>query len=148
MKTEFCFHESTRDAFWSLLKELISTGKRYRVVITDWKDRRSISQNSLSHMWYAEISRYLISRGHSQWTETFTKDAMKHAFLGYEKREVIDVSTGEVVEVSELRKTSMLSTGDMHFYLSRIEAWARDIGCLLTIPDNSEYRKLKEQQVE
>ncbi|EAO0751701.1 recombination protein NinB [Salmonella enterica] len=147
MKTEFCFHESTRPAFWQLLKDLIATGKRYRVVITEWKDRRSISQNSLSHMWYAEISRYLTRRGHTQWTETFTKDAMKHAFLGYEEREVIDVTTGEVVSVRELRKTSKLSTGEMHFYLNQVEAWAGDIGCLLTLPDNSEYRKLREQQV-
>ncbi|EKN4770521.1 recombination protein NinB [Yersinia enterocolitica] len=146
-KIEFCFHETTRLSFWQLLKELVSTKKRYRVVITEWRDKRSISQNSLSHLWYSEISHYLKKNGNSFATPEWVKDSMKHMFLGCEEKEIIDLRTGEVTVISVLKKTSNLNTGDMHFYLNQIEAWAFGIGCHLTIPERCEYQKLKQQQV-
>ena len=73
---------------------------------------------------------------------------MKHSFLGYEDIESTDVVTGEVTITQELRHTSDLNTGDMHHYLTQVEAWAQGIGCLLTVPDNSEYRELQRKQDE
>lgn len=74
------------------------------------------------------------------------KDALKHSYLGYERREMTDVITGEKTIVSYLRHTSDLDTGEMHFFLSQVEAWALSIGCHLTIPEDCEYAQLRAEQ--
>lgn len=99
-------------------------------------------------MWYAEISRYLIKRGKSFASPEWVKEAMKHTYLGYEEREMIDVITGKKTTVQTLRHTASLKTGDMHHFLAQIEGWAVNIGCLLTIPDSCEYRELQRKQEE
>ncbi len=73
---------------------------------------------------------------------------MKHTYLGYEDTERVDVITGEKTTVQTLKQTSKLDTGGMHNYLSKVEKWAQEIGCLLTIPENSEYRELQRKQEE
>lgn len=144
---DFCLHKSTLGQFTKQLFELISTGKRYRVKISEWRDKRSIPQNSLQHMWYAEISAYLIKRGKPFASPEWVKDAMKHTFLGYEEREMVDVKTGDKTAVRSLRHTSKLDTGDMHFFLSQVEMWAAEFGLALTIPNGCEYSNLKQKQV-
>ncbi len=99
-------------------------------------------------MWYAEISRYLVKRGKAFASPEWVKDAMKHTYLGYENREMVDVITGEKTTVRTLRHTADLKTGDMHFFLTQVEWWALNIGCLLTIPESSEYRELQRKQNE
>ena len=99
-------------------------------------------------MWYEEISQYLVSRGRAFADEKWVKRAMKHSFLGYEDVESVDVVTGEITVTQELKHTSKLTTGDMHHYLSKVESWAQSIGCLLTVPDNCEYRELQRKQEE
>lgn len=73
---------------------------------------------------------------------------MKHTFLGYEEVEMINAVTGDIELIKQLRKTSDLDTGDMYFYMEQVERWAVGIGCFVTIPDNSEYMKLKRKQDE
>lgn len=73
---------------------------------------------------------------------------MKHTFLGYEEKVRINLITGEKVVVRELIKTSNLDTGAMHYFMGEVEKWAFEKGCLLTIPSNSEYMRLKEKQNE
>lgn len=73
---------------------------------------------------------------------------MKHTYLGYEEMERIDVITGERMTVQELRHTSSLDTGAMHYFMTQVEGWAASIGCLLTIPTDSEYMRIKEKQNE
>nr|WP_052447781.1 YbcN family protein [Serratia symbiotica]CDS57799.1 hypothetical protein; DLP12 prophage [Serratia symbiotica] len=144
---DFCLHKSTLGQFTHYLFELISSGKRYRVKISEWRDKRSLPQNSLQHMWYAELSAYLIKRGKSFASPEWVKDAMKHTYLGYEEREMVDVVTGEKTVMLSLRHTADLDTGEMHFYLTRVEGWALNIGCRLTVPADSEYNQLKNKQV-
>ncbi|MBQ0955961.1 YbcN family protein [Serratia symbiotica] len=144
---DFCLHKSTLGQFTKSIFELISSGKRYRVKISEWRDKRSLPQNSLQHMWYAELSAYLIKRGKSFASPEWVKDAMKHTYLGYEEREMVDVATGEKTVMLSLRHTADLDTGEMHFYLTRVEGWALNIGCRLTVPADSEYNQLKNKQV-
>ena len=141
-------HKSNFQAIGKQLQPLLESGECYRLTVKPWRDKRSLSQNSLSHVWYAEISAYLIKRGKSFASPEWVKDAMKHTYLGYADREMVDVVTGAKTTVSRLRHTSDLDTGDMHFYLTRVEGWAREIGCNLTIPNDCEYRKLREKQEE
>ena len=99
-------------------------------------------------MWCSEISKYLQRRGRGFATPEWVKCAMKHTYLGYKEEERTDVVTGEKVIVRELIKTSTLDTGAMHFFRGQVEDWAFDNGCLLTIPSDSEYMRLKEKQNE
>ena len=88
----------------------------------------------------------MIRKGRPFASAEWCKDAMKHSFLGYQITERVNVLTGEVTETRELRKTRELSTGAMIYFMEQVESWARDIGCLLTIPDNSEYMRIKREQ--
>ncbi|MGM1296894.1 hypothetical protein ACS0TU_11725, partial [Enterobacter hormaechei] len=37
-------------------------------------------------------------------------------------------------------------TGEMYIFLCKVEAWAMNIGCHLTIPQSSEYQQLRDKQ--
>jgi hypothetical protein len=76
---------------------LLDAGQCFRLQVKPWR-KRSLSQNALSHMWYTEISEYLIARGKTFATPEWVKDAMKHTYLGYESRNRYVVS-GEVTTV-------------------------------------------------
>lgn len=141
-------HKTNFQAIGQQLQPLLESGECYRLIIKPWRDKRSLSQNSLSHMWYAELSAYLIKRGKPFASPEWVKSAMKHTYLGYEEREMVDVVTGAKETVRSLRHTADLDTGDMHFYLTQVEGWALNIGCRLTIPADSEYSKLKRKQDE
>ncbi|EPL4467520.1 YbcN family protein [Proteus mirabilis] len=147
MEADFLFHESTKNTAWQHLKEVLATNQPHRIIIKPWKNKRSLSQNSLSHLWYDEISKYLCKNGIKH-TKESVKDMMKHTFLGYEEVEMINAVTGDIELIKQLRKTSDLDTGDMYFYMEQIERWAVGINCFVTIPDNSEYMKLKRKQDE
>lgn len=144
---DFCLHKSTLGQFTKLIFDLVSSDKKYRIKFSAWRDQRSIPQNSLQHMWYAELSAYLIKRGKPFASPEWVKDAMKHTYLGYEHREMVDVVTGERTQIQTLRHTSGLDTGDMHQYLTQVEGWALNVGCRLTIPADSEYNQLRQKQV-
>lgn len=141
-------HRSNFSAIGQQILPMLDSGETYRLIIKPWREKRSLNQNALSHMWYSEISVWLIRRGKDFASPEWVKDAMKHTYLGYVEREMVDVVTGETTVIRSLRHTSDLDTGDMHFYLTQVEGWALSLGCKLTMPADSEYMKLKEKQNE
>lgn len=145
---DICLHESNIKSVFKTLSELVLSGKRYRIIIKIWKDKRSIDQNSLSHMWYADITKQGNERvGKVEFDIDNVKKDLKKAFLGYEVVRYTDVVTGEEKRVKRLKKTSELDSGEMHIYLQRIETWAYQNGFELRIPNDCEYRKLQDEQV-
>ncbi len=139
-------HRSNFNAIGQQILPMLDSGETYRLIIKPWREKRSLNQNALSHMWYSEISDWLIRRGKDFASPEWVKDAMKHTYLGYVEREMVDVVTGQTTAILSLRHTSDLDTGDMHFYLTQVEGWALSLGCKLTVPADSEYMKLKEKQ--
>ncbi|MCG7388323.1 YbcN family protein [Pantoea sp. ACRSB] len=139
-------HKSNFSAIGQQILPMLDSGETYRLIIKPWREKRSLNQNALSHMWYSEISDWLIRRGKDFASPEWVKDAMKHTYLGYVEREMIDVVTGETTVIRSLKHTSDLDTGDMHFYLTQVEGWALNLGCRLTVPADSEYMKLKDKQ--
>ena len=139
-------HKSNFNAIGQQILPMLDSGETYRLIIKPWREKRSLNQNALSHMWYSEISDWLIRRGKTFASPEWVKDAMKHTYLGYVEREMVDVVTGETTVIRSLRHTSDLDTGDMHFYLTQVEGWALSLGCKLTVPADSEYMNLKEKQ--
>lgn len=145
---DLCLHETNIKSIFNTLLELAKSGKRYRLVIKIWKDKRSINQNSLSHMWYEDLAKQANIRSKTNnYTTKSVKRDLKESFLGYEDVEHINLLNGKRTTKKQLRKTSKLDTGEMHFYLQQIETWAIQNGFELRIPNDSEYQKLKMQQV-
>lgn len=144
---DFCLHTSTFKQLGATLQILITSGKKYRVTVCEWREKRSLNQNALSHMWYGEISTYLIKSGRTDATPAWVKRNLKKTYLGCEEVEYTDFATGEKVKMWEPRHTSKLDTGDMHFFLSQVEMWAAEFGLALTIPNGCEYSNLKQKQV-
>lgn len=111
------------------------------------KKARSLSQNSLSWLWYNEISRWLISKGKDFATAQWVHDAMCHTFLGHEDVMDTDVITGVSTRRSALRGTSGLDVGEFKLYLDMVYHWALNYGLLLTIPEDCEYDRLRKEEL-
>ena len=118
------------------------------VVIRPIAAKRTLSQNALFHMWCNEMSSYLLKHGRRWATPEFVKDMLKHSFIGYRETVRLDVSTNKTEKKHELVHTSDLSTGDMFHFMEQCEAYSVGIGCLLTIPEKSEYMVNKRAQNE
>jgi len=128
------------------IQQGLQAGKEYRLRLELYQRTRTLSQNALAHRWFSEISRYLIQRGRTDCSPEWVKQAMKYTYLGFEKTEFTDVVTGERACRETLRKTSRLKTGEMFDFMTRVQAWAMNIGCLLTVPENCEFAKLDREQ--
>ena len=123
------------------LTKLISGDKSYRVSVKEWREKRSLSQNSLYWKWLAEIDKQnplkLVNSSNSGaelWHEVFKKFYCPESVITDGKTEMVIVST------------KLLDVAQMHHYLAQIEVWAMNRGFKLTIPIDSEYMKLIEQQ--
>lgn len=93
-------HRGNFAAIGQQIQPLLDAGQCFRLQVKPWREKRSLSQNALSHMWYTEISEYLIARGKTFATPEWVKDAMKHTYLGYESKDRVDVVSGEVPDHS------------------------------------------------
>jgi len=113
--------------------------KAYRVSVVGWRDKRSLSQNSLLWKWMTELSNQAHVNGvkfdAEIWGEFFKK--------WYCPEKSIEMPLGEPYTV---KSTTKLDTGEMHHYLNQIQAWCMREGYTLTIPDDCEYKELLERQ--
>ena len=79
-------------------------------------------------------------------TEHSTKDdahdLMRHKFLGHETKTV-----GQT-EITKLRSTTELDKGEMTDYMTQIDNWCVDHGCLLPKPEDSEYQQIMREMGE
>jgi hypothetical protein len=120
----------------------------WRVEFKIWRDSRSLSQNSFQHAIYEDISRYLITRGRTDCTPEWVKDAVKNKFLGWVDKEYVDIITGARTTRQVLRSTKDLDVGEAVHYTDQLLEWASSIGCEIKIPALCEYRDCKEAQTQ
>lgn len=146
MMDEYRISSGNKQLIFKKLSEAMQPDKSYRISLKLWKEKRSLNQNSLSHMWYGEISEYLIKSGRTDASPEWVKRNLKKTYLGCEQVEYTDFVTGEKVSTWEPRHTSSLDTGEMHYFLNQVERWCAQFGLALTIPADSEYQKLKDKQ--
>lgn len=111
------------------------------------KKARSLSQNNLAHLWFGEISRWLIGHGREFATPEWCKNAMKHTFLGYEDVFDTDVISGISTRRQELRRTSKLDVGEMKLFMDQVYHWCLEKELMLTIPDDCEYDRLRKEEL-
>ena len=95
--------------------------------------RRSLNQNSLYWMWLKQMADHF-SKKAGPYCDEEMHDLMRHLYLGYEDKRI-----GNTVIGNQLCSTKDLEPGLMSEYMSKIEAWAVDNGCLVTIPAHSQY---------
>lgn len=118
---------------WDFTKPLTWQPKEY-------KNARSISQNALFHIWVREITDYFISRGGNvEWTtEDNVKLYIKQQFLGFE-----DITFNKTVIPQQLKRTSKLDRGEMYHFMDQIYHWSIELGAKLTLPQESEFMKIR-----
>lgn len=139
-------HAGNFAAVGKLLQEQLATGNPLRLQVKEWREKRSLSQNSLLHLWLGEISEYLVKSGRTDATPEWVKRNLKKTYLGYEEVEYTDFVTGTKTTELELRHTSDLDTGDMHHFMCQVEGWCAQFGLVLTIPQSSEFQVLRDKQ--
>ena len=112
--------------------------KKFRVNIVAWREKRSLSQNSLYWKWLGEISKQQnITNDPEIWHEIFKK------YYCPEKSIEIPIAGVEPVMIKSTKK---LDVGEMTYYLNRIENFCIDRSIKITIPEDSEYYELMEYQ--
>ncbi|HBZ1547735.1 TPA: hypothetical protein MJG34_24945 [Klebsiella pneumoniae] len=131
-------HRGNFAAIGQQIQPLLDAGQCFRLQVKPWREKRSLSQNALSHMWYTEISEYLVSSGRT--------DATPEWVIGCEEVTYTDFITGEKTTTWEPRHTSDLDTGEMHIFLTKVEAWCAQFGLALTVPNGCEYQQLQQKQ--
>ena len=124
-----------------LTKMISGNDKSWRLTIVEWREKRSLSQNSLYWKWLAEIDKQNPLKvvnseysGAELWHSVFKKFYCPERIITDGKTEMVIVST------------KLLDVGEMHHYLTHIEHWAMNRGFKLTIPINSEYQELINRQ--
>lgn len=118
---------------------------KIQVKIEPEKKRRSIAMNATFHMWCGELSVYLLKSGNKFATPGFVKNMLKYNFLGKVKTYNYNINTNSWDVDYELAHTSKLSTGEMYHFMEQCLAYSVNIGCLLTIPNDSEFMKIRTQ---
>lgn len=122
--------------------------KNYRVVIKEAR-ARSLDQNALMWMWLTIMAEHFTAKGIMADGEPLTKDdmhdIMRSKFLGSE--DVVRTIGNTVIKEHKLKSTANLDKGDMHHYLTQMDQWAAEHGCLLPHPEDCEYERLREAQV-
>lgn len=136
---EFILHETNKKQLWSILKEILSTGKRWRIKISEYRERRSLPQNSLLWKWNTEIAAQLTATGADRFSDEEVHEWLKDMYCPA-KPVTISGMTRYV------KSTRRLDIGEMQKYLTDIDQWAHQKGLRLTIPDVCEYRELQRRQ--
>ncbi len=61
-------HRGNFAAIGQQIQPLLDAGQCFRLQVKPWREKRSLSQNALFHMWMGEISEYLINSGRADAT--------------------------------------------------------------------------------
>ena len=110
------------------------------IVLKPYYNPRSINQNALLHIWCREMSEHFIGKIPTS-TPDNMKLMMKLKFLGLE-----NIQVGKTIIKDQVKHSSGLDKGEMVHFLDQVYHWAKDSGLFLTVPEHSEYQKLKNQQ--
>lgn len=138
---EFILHETNKNQLWLILKEILTTGKRWRIKISEYREKRSLPQNSLLWKWNSEIAQQLSSASPERFTDEEVHEWLKDMYCPAKPVKIFDM-------VRYVKSTRQLDVGEMHKYLNDIDLWAHQKGLRLTIPDTCEYRELQRRQSE
>lgn len=110
------------------------------VRLEQYQNPRSLSQNKLFHAWCDQMERHFIKKIPTATSENL-KMMMKQRFLG-----TYDIKIGKTTIKEQVKATSKLKKGEMVNFMDQVYHWARDNEVLLSVPEHSEYQRLKQKQ--
>lgn len=125
-------HKSNFNAIGQQIQPMLESGDCYRLIIKPWKEKRSLSQNSLMWLWNGDVATAVNLHSSSKLTEEDLHEFLKDMFCPAKPVTVLGVT-------KMVKSTKLLDTEEMTFYLRRIEVWCAERGIKLRIPANSEY---------
>ena len=113
------------------------------VKLEPYQNPRSLSQNAMSHIWYREIAKAMAKKGH-----VVDYDDPAEAWKLWLKKRFLGVSTIKIGKhtLEEIKRTSGLNSAEMAHYLDQVYHWAMNLGVKLSIPKESEYAEIINQQ--
>lgn len=122
----------------------------------EWKagSNRSLNQNDLYWMWLGEIcDQANVHLPYTYWDEETEEEITIEKMTKEETHEwlceeFLGMTTKRIgrKKITKVNGTSKLLKGEMYFYMQQVDAWAHQKGYKLTIPDDSEYFKLKQKE--
>ena len=112
---------------------LLLEGGPIRIVMERYREKRSTSANALYWVWLDAMAKHF-SKGANKFTKDDMHDLMRHRFLGYEERVI-----GKTALQPQLKSTADLDTAGMCEYMTKIDAWCADHGCMLPRPEDNDY---------
>ena len=104
-----------------------------RIICERYREKRSTSANALYWQWLTVMAKHFSRKGQS-FTKDDMHDLMRHRFLGYEAKTI-----GKTEIQPQLKSTAELDTAQMCEYMTKIDAWCADHGCLLPRPEDNDY---------
>ncbi|MFR9498017.1 MAG: recombination protein NinB [Rikenellaceae bacterium] len=112
----------------------LPSNKRYTLVIKQHREKRTLSQNNLFHLWCTCIAD---ETGEDR---ERIKTVIKELFLGY--KEVVVFNRRSFT----LPSTSALDTKQMAEFMTKSQAWAAsELGIILPLPEDQFYYQFVEQ---
>ncbi|MGS8663133.1 YbcN family protein, partial [Salmonella enterica subsp. enterica serovar Infantis] len=76
----FILHETNKSQFWLVLKQLRSTGKRWHITLSEYREKRSLPQTSLMWKWNTEIADQLSATGVDRFTDEEVPEWLKDMY--------------------------------------------------------------------
>lgn len=131
--------EQTSQAVNDEMFRILEAGKPVSIEVKEWKESRSLSQNSTYWMWLSEISEQILKKINQNHDTETLHEYFKQCFCPQKE---ITLGKKEIIIAS----TKRLDSGEMCHYLNQIEKWCIDRGFKITIPINSEYQELINRQ--
>ena len=92
-----------------------------------YQNSRSLSQDAMAHVWYRQISEEMAKKGH-----VVTHDKPEEVWKLWLKK--------------RFKSTKNLNKGEMAYFLDQVYHWASKQGVMLSVPHESEYAALQNQQ--
>lgn len=105
-----------------------------------YQNPRTLDQNALFHVWIREMVAHF-KPARPELTEEEMKNICKFRFLGTES-----VKAGKIMIENQLRQTSKLRKGEMYHFMEQVNQWALELGLNLTVPDDSEFMRIRRSQ--
>lgn len=102
------------------------------VIIRPWKAKRSLDQNSLYWMWVGILAKHFSKK--IPVSKEGMHDILRHKHLGYEDKHI-----GNTLIPGQLKSTTDLTVPEMSEYMTKVEAWAAEHGCLLPRPEDQDH---------
>lgn len=116
------------------------TGKPVKLTLKSCSIR-SLNQNSTYWMWLGELSHQIKLKVGDVYSVDDLHEWFKEKFC---PNKIITMGKNSI----SIKSTKKLDTGEMHFYMNQLHEWAVNAGFALTVPIESEYRKIIERQSE